>query len=116
MSNLQPISGFQISEFGILLGLSAVPKESLDEHRFSLAVPATPSRIRCHGGHLPKANARCWFDGLFQGGGLERYGRGSLYKDEDEAERLISSGSADRSQQLPRSISSKVLRTATSQH
>lgn len=52
------------------------PKEYLDEHRFSLAVPAPPDRICCHGGHLPSTNADSRIDGLLQSRRLERHGGG----------------------------------------
>lgn len=91
----QPISGFQISEFGISLPLPAIPKESLDEHRFSTAVPATPDRICCCCGHLPAADADRWFDGsmvCFKAGDWGDMVEASLDQDGDAATRLVESG------------------------
>ena len=67
-------------------------KESLDEHRFSLAVPTASSRIYRHGGHLPSANTEGCSMVCYKAGDWTKMVEASLDQDEDEAERLIGSG------------------------
>jgi len=92
MSSLQPISGFQISEFGILLPLPAVPKERLMNTitRLLCLLPLITSAAMAD--TYPKRTLVAGSMVCYKAGDWTKMVEASLDQDEDEAERLISSG------------------------
>jgi hypothetical protein len=93
MSSFQPISGFQISEFGILLPLPAIPKERL-MHTITRLLCLLPmiSSAAAMADTYPKRTLVAGSMVCYKAGDWTKMVEASLDQDEDEAERLIGSG------------------------
>lgn len=92
ISSLQPISGFQISEFGILSPFSAPPKEcSMNTvSRLLCVLPFLTSVVMAD--TYPKRTLVAGSMVCYKAGDWTKMVEASLDQDEDEAGRLIESG------------------------